>query len=363
MRLKDELMIDVYRNGALESQHIGSVAVTDLGGLVLARVGDPYRRTFMRSSAKPIQALPTFVDEDCMQRFKFTSQERAYMTGSNSGERIHQKIGARILEKLGLEMKHLKCGIHPPVHKKTADEMRENGEPFTPLCHNCAGNHLVMLALSVHRGWSIKDYTNPNHPYQQEVLKWMSLLSGVPVNMIVVGVDGCTVPTYQLTLKDFAVCFARFSKSEELIGFTNPHGLDIERGAMAMRQIVSDYWAHPEIMGGHERFDTFMNTIGLGKFFTKGGGEGFQIVGLVKDGLGIAIKIVDGDPFKRARSAALLETMRQLGVLEERLFNEVVKESPFYKPRIPNQRGDFDLTVEPKFQVLIKKSWRIRYSG
>jgi len=361
MEIKDELMIDILRDGALESQHLGSLAVVDFYGSILAKVGNPYRRTFIRSSAKPMQAIPTFADDACMRRFKFTSRERAYMTGSNNGERRHQEIGAHILEKLGLEIKHLKCGIHPPVDEQTADEMRKNGEPFTPLCHNCAGNHLVMLALSVHRGWPIANYTNPEHPYQKEVLKWISMLSSVPKNLITIGADGCTAPVYQMTLRELALCFARFGKSEELISLSNPDKLDIERGAKAMRQVIDDYWAHPEIMGGRNRFDTFMNTVGRGKFFAKGGGEGFQLAGVADDGIGIAIKIIDGDPLKRARCTSLLEAMHQLGIISDNAFHKAVKERLFYKPLLPNQRGAFDLEIKPKFKVTVLHAWKKRF--
>ena len=43
MKIKDELMIDIIRSGMLESQQLGSVAVVDFKGNILAKLGDPYK--------------------------------------------------------------------------------------------------------------------------------------------------------------------------------------------------------------------------------------------------------------------------------------------------------------------------------
>ena len=360
MKIKDELMIDVLRNGAIESQHLGSFVAVDFDGKILAKVGDPDRKTYLRSSAKPFQAIPTFADDECMKRFGFTSQERAFMTGSHNGERRHQEIGAQILEKLGLEIKHLKCGIHPPIDKETSREMRKNGEPFTPLCHNCAGNHMVMLALSLHKGWQIDDYTDPEHPYQQEVLKWVSLLSGVPKSKIKVGADGCTAPVYHQTLREFALSMARFSIPEHLVNLPNPDKLDLDGGARAMRMVMHDYWAHPEIMSGRTRFNAYLHKIGKGRIFSKGGGEGFQFAGLADEGIGLSIKILDGDPLGRAKSTALIEAMHQLGLIKDEIYEKARKDRIFFNPLVPNQRGEFDLECLPRFKVKILSGWKER---
>ncbi|MDP8910599.1 MAG: asparaginase, partial [Actinomycetota bacterium] len=51
------LAVHVRRGGVVESRHrVHAVAVQD--GTVAAEAGDPNVVTFMRSSAKPLQALP-----------------------------------------------------------------------------------------------------------------------------------------------------------------------------------------------------------------------------------------------------------------------------------------------------------------
>jgi L-asparaginase II len=51
------LAIDVLRGGTIESRHRVH-AVTVVEGAVVAAAGDPHLVTFMRSAAKPLQALP-----------------------------------------------------------------------------------------------------------------------------------------------------------------------------------------------------------------------------------------------------------------------------------------------------------------
>lgn len=349
MKLKDELMIDIYRSGALESQHIGSMVAVDFDGHVVAKVGDPGRLSFMRSSVKPVQAIPAFMDDSCLRHFKFDSKERAFLMSSHSGETRHQEIGADIQRRLGITNDNMGCGIHPPINPKTRDEMRRKGEEFTPLCNNCSGNHLVMLSLSMHKGWDIGDYINPEHPYQQEVLKWMSLLTGLKKDKIRTGMDNCSVPAYNLTLKQMALIFARLSTPEKLVEFPNPDNLDIPKGIKVMRRIIADFWAHPEMIGGENRLCTYLNKIGKGSFFSKAGAEGMQLTGVVDRGIGIALKITDGDSSGRAKNTAMIETLIQMGLISEKQLKLAPKN--LYKPDLPNLRGFDAQTVVPSFKV------------
>jgi L-asparaginase II len=64
--------------------------------------------------------------------------------------------------------------------------------------------------------------------------------------------------------------------------------------------------------------------VGAGKIVAKGGAEGYQGIGLLpgalgsgSPGLGIALKVSDGDLMGRARSLACIEVLRQLGALSK----------------------------------------------
>jgi L-asparaginase II len=357
MKYKDELMVNILRSGLLESQHYGSMVAVDFDGRILVKFGDPNRKTFIRSSAKPIQAIPSWADKDCVKHYKFTSPERAFMVASHSGDRRQQEIGRSILKKLGIRAEDLKCGIHPPFDKETLDDMRKKKEPFTQLCHNCSGNHMVMVALTKFKGWSFDDYNDPEHPYQQEVLKWVSLLSGVPKKKIGIGSDGCTAPVYHQTLYEMALTFARFSKSERLRELPNPDKLDIDNGARAMKQVISDYWAHPELIGGKNRLCTILNRMGKGRFFTKEGGESLHMLGIPNEGIGLALKIADGDPLWRSTNTAFIETLHQLNLISNREFEKIKKAKGHYKPDLSGMVGGRFQVVEPVLKIKKTMAW------
>ncbi|MGE5224862.1 MAG: asparaginase, partial [Omnitrophica WOR_2 bacterium] len=87
--------------------------------------------------------------------------------------------------------------------------------------------------------------------------------------------------------------------------------------------------ANPFMVGGPSSFDTRLMEVGGGRILCKGGAEGFQALGILPGalgagsaGLGIAIKISDGDlashtdgKYGHARPAVALEALRQLGIL------------------------------------------------
>lgn len=348
-------MIDVLRSGTMESQHIGSIVAVNFDGEIVAKLGDTERRSYMRSSVKPMQAMPTFMDDNCMKRFKFNARERAYLVSSHNGERRHLQVGERIQEKIGITNAEMGCGIHPPINPKARAEMRRNNEPFTPLCNNCSGNHLVMLALCVHNKWDITNYIHPDHPYQQEVLKWVSLFSGIPKRKIKTGMDNCSLPAYNLNLREMALIFARFSAPDRLHELPNPDNLDIEKGVKVIKKVIADFWAHPEMIGGNRRLCTYLNKIGKGRFYSKAGAEGMQLSGITGKGVGIAVKIVDGDPTTRAKNTAVIEAFHQLGLISGA---DLKKAGSFlYKPDLPNLRGFDAQTIVPRFKVRRLKGW------
>jgi L-asparaginase II len=88
---------------------------------------------------------------------------------------------------------------------------------------------------------------------------------------------------------------------------------------------------HPEMVSAYGEFDEQLMSIGEGKIICKRGAEGYQIIGLLPGvlradapGVGIALKVSDGDPSRtaldlthstRVRPAVAVEILRQLGLL------------------------------------------------
>ena len=135
-----EPLVEVRRGAITESRHRGHVTVVTPDGKIVSYAGDPANVTFLRSSAKPLQAIPLLVS-GAADRFGFTDEEVALACASHNGEPIHTVIVASMLEKIGLGPNDLKCGVHEPYSAKAAAELRASGKSPTPLHNNCSGKH------------------------------------------------------------------------------------------------------------------------------------------------------------------------------------------------------------------------------
>ena len=96
-----EPLVEVRRGAITESRHRGHVTVVTPDGRIVSYAGDPANVTFLRSSAKPFQAIPLLVS-GAADRFGFTDEEIALACASHNGEPIHTEIVAWMLEKIGL---------------------------------------------------------------------------------------------------------------------------------------------------------------------------------------------------------------------------------------------------------------------
>lgn len=305
-------IIETTRGNVVECVHYGAVAVVDSNGRLLAGYGDPMTVTFLRSSAKPFQALP-LIEMGGAERFNLTEEEVAIICASHSGTDDHFRIVSSIQQKIGIQENNLKCGVHPPMHEPTRLEMVKRGDAPTPNRHNCSGKHTGMLAAAKLLGASPDDYLSPDHPVQQANLQAFAEICNLKTEEIALGVDGCSAPVFAVPLCDAAYGYARLS---------DPSTLSPARAA-ACRLITRSMMAYPSMVAGPGRFDTLLMETGRGKIFCKGGAEGYQGIGLLpgvlgknSPGVGITIKISDGDAAVRAAGTTAVEVLRQLGVLD-----------------------------------------------
>src|SRR3954467_2196068 len=104
-----EPLVEVRRGAITESRHRGHIVAIEPNGNVIACLGSPHNVTFLRSSAKPLQALP-LLTSGAADRFGFTDEEVAMACASHNGEPIHTKLVESMLEKIGLGPEALKCG-------------------------------------------------------------------------------------------------------------------------------------------------------------------------------------------------------------------------------------------------------------
>lgn len=304
-------VVEVTRGSIVESVHFGAAVVVDAAGQVLAAVGDPQTQAFLRSTAKPIQALP-FVEMGGVEKFGLSDRELSLMCASHLGTDDHVQVVTGMQEKIGIDESDMLCGAHEPGDKATWKAMVLRGEQPTPRRHNCSGKHTGMLAHAVMRGLPKADYINPQHPVQQTILQTFAELTGLEPGQVVIGIDGCSVPTFAIPLYNTALGFARVADPSRLP----------ERRANALRHIFRAMSTFPEMVSGPGGFDTMLMQAGAGKYVSKGGAEGYQGIAIApgvlsqnSPGLGIAIKISDGDPTDRGRSMVVLTLLKQLGLL------------------------------------------------
>ncbi len=340
-----EPLVEVTRGGITESRHRGHVIAVDPDGNVIANLGRPENVTYLRSSAKPHQAIP-LIASGAADRFGFSEKEIALACASHSGEPIHTELAASMLQKIGLGPEALKCGTHEPYSAEVAQHLRETGEKPNVLQNNCSGKHAGMLALALHLGAETATYDEPANPVQLAIGKTVSQFSGVPLEDIAVGVDGCGVPVFGITVKAMALMYARL--------VSPPSDFD-DATRQACARIVSAMTDHPELIGGtSDRLDTEIMRAAPGRLVSKVGAEGVYTVGILPSddwprGLGLALKIEDGDDH-RARPTVVIESLRQLGILADESL-EAVSRYAFFAVR--NRRGDVVGEVTPEFDLKI----------
>lgn len=338
-----EPLVEVTRGGITESRHRGHIVAVEPEGKVVAYIGAPETVTYLRSSAKPHQAIP-LIASGAADRFGFTEKEIALACASHSGEPIHVEVAASMLKKIGLPSSALKCGTHEPFSPEVSRQMREEGEEPNVLQNNCSGKHAGMLATALHLGAPIETYDEPTNPVQLAIGKTISRFSGIAVEDIAVGVDGCGVPVFGITVKAMALIYARL--------IAPPVQFD-ESTRDACARIVSAMTSYPELIGGTtDRLDTEIMRAAPGRLVSKVGAEGVYTLGVLPSedwprGLGIALKIEDGDDH-RARPTVVIESLRQLGILADESL-EAVSRYAFFPVR--NRRGDVVGEVTAEFKL------------
>ena len=269
----DPIVVEARRNGIVEARHVvHAVAVRD--GAVVAEAGDAGLTCFLRSSSKPIQALP-------LARARADLDDRHLAMASASHRATPDQIAAvrALLAKAPADEADLELGL-------------QEGRPPERIYNNCSGKHAGMLALCRAHGWPTAGYRLPEHPVQRASRDAHAEAAGVEASELPTAPDGCGVVTFAMPLERMAHAYARF---EHL-----PEG---GRVARAMR-------AHPELVGGPDGADFDLMRAAPG-WFAKGGAEGL-LCAAGPGSLGVALKSIDGA--SRPLGPALAAFLGALGV-------------------------------------------------
>lgn len=338
-------LVEVWRGPIVESRHRGHLTAVDGSGHTVAALGSPETVTYVRSSGKPFQAVPV-ITSGAADRFGFTEQEIAIACGSHSGEAIHVDTVRSMLGKIGLDESALRCGVHEPFSAEVARALARSGHSPNVLQNNCSGKHTAMLALAVHVGAPTGTYDDWSNPVQQVIAKTVAQFSDVPIEKLAIGVDGCGVPVFGVSVRAMALMYARLA---------SPPGSFDAGTRDACKRILKAMIDFPEMVGGTKnRLDTELIKAGEGRLISKIGAEGVYTVSVLPcpqwpGGLGLALKIEDGDDH-RARPPAVIEALRQLDVLSER---ELVALAEYAPTVIRNRRGECVGEARAAFQLEI----------
>jgi L-asparaginase II len=311
--------IESTRGDLVESFHEVAAAVTDATGTLVAFAGDPALVTYWRSAAKPFQALPMVAD-GAADRFGLGSDAIALCCASHSSEPEHVALALRMLAAIGCTEADLACGPHPPLSTAVHEAAIRSGTTLTPAWSNCSGKHTGMLALARHHGWPTAGYERAGHAVQERILDEVARWTGLPRDRLIAGVDGCTTVCFGLPLHAMALAYARFGVSDE------PAAGQV-RGAML---------AHPHLVGGTRRLCTDLMRETGGRILAKVGAEGVYSAAWPELGLGVALKVADGD--NRSAQVALLGILsRVAGALGAELPLGAL--AAYAEPALRNTRG------------------------
>ncbi|WP_199246331.1 asparaginase [[Phormidium] sp. ETS-05] len=272
--------VQLLREGIIESKHTVQAVVCDNRGRLMCAAGNPETASFVRSSLKPFQALAV-TSTGTLDRYELSDRDLAIICSSHKGNIEQARQVFNILWRADVDPSALQC----PTPKG-----KQSG-----LQHGCSGKHAGMLAVSKQCNWPLNTYLQRTHPVQRLILGKVAELLRMPAEEFIGARDDCGAPTYLLQLAQMASLYARLASGDNV---------DMERIVRAMTY-------HPHLVAGEGEFDTELMRLTAGELVSKSGAEGIQCIGRVGEGLGLAIKVMDGA--KRAKSAVAIHLLKQMG--------------------------------------------------
>jgi L-asparaginase II len=265
----EPILVEVVRGELVDARHVvHAVAVRD--GAVVEAAGDSGLVAYLRSSAKPIQALPVV-----RARPDLANAEIAIACASHLARPEQLEPVRSLLAKAPASEDELECGADP-----------------TLIEHNCSGKHAGMLALCRVNDWPGEGYRLAGHPCQDAMLAEVAAAAEVEREAIPTAVDGCGVVTFGLTLERMAHAFSRLE------------------GLEGGRRVADAMRAFPELIRGPRAADTMLMRTAPG-WIAKGGAEGL-LCAASPDGLGVALKVEDGNT--RAVRSGVAAVLGRLGI-------------------------------------------------
>ena len=288
-------LVELWRGGRLESQHSGHAVICDASGIVEAW-GNPGALIYPRSSCKMLQALPLL---ESGAGAGLDARRLALACASHQGSAMHVSAVREWLDDMDLSEGDLRCGAHEPGDIPERNRLICTGDTFCQLHNNCSGKHAGFLMLNRHLGGG-SEYIEPDHPVQKSVRAAFEEVTGEDSPGF--GIDGCSAPNFATSVGGLARAMATFANARE----SGARGSAMVRLREAMAR-------HPEMVAGETRACTELMRV-MDGVAIKTGAEAVFVAILPAQGLGVALKIVDGAT--RASEAAIVAILARLGVLD-----------------------------------------------
>lgn len=292
-------LVELHRNGILESAHRGHIVVCDAGG-VIAEWGNSAQVIFPRSAYKMLQALP-LVESGAADAAGLGVNHLALSCASHQGAHMHTGLARDWLAGLGMGETDLRCGPQVPDDFEARALLKEKPEAPCQFHNNCSGKHAGFLTLNKHLGGG-SEYIELDHPVQKTVKAAIEEMTGAKA--LGWGIDGCSAPNFTCEIGHLARAMAKMAAPESLG--------TVRKGAA--KRLVEAMIAHPLLVAGTTRACSALMAAAKGKAVVKTGAEGVFVAIIPERGIGIALKIEDGH--HRASEAVMAALLVRLGIAD-----------------------------------------------
>ncbi len=302
-------LVNEYRGDTLDLIRFGHLVIVNERGDAVFSLGEPDTPVFCRSASKPIQALPV-IARGLDKRYGITDEESAIFAASHMGEEFHVRALESIFKKTGFAEDMLIMKPCAPASSAANEARLRANLPVRKFYHNCSGKHAALLIAQRALGGAPEDYWKLGSVVQVEVERTVKALSETDETAI--GVDGCGVPVFAVPLKHIAIAYKNLACIDT-----------IKDGALqeAAAAFIPRMHKYPHMISGTNKLCTILNSDE--NLVAKFGANGVYGLGLKKQRLGVAIKVLDGSI--HALPLLLLEALKALNALapetEERLLS------------------------------------------
>ena len=300
--MANPVLVNSFRGDVIENRHRGAIAVCDPNGRLIHSWGDVDALVYPRSAVKLLQALP-LIESGAADHFHLDETELALACSSHGAEPVHTEAVKRWLERIELDEEALECGPNAPIHEATAQALLRQQHEYGRIHNCCSGKHTGMLTTSRYLGEETRGYIEREHPAQQRWFDTLGEMANIDLRGLPWNRDGCGIPVIAMPLTAIATAFARVAVPDDLA----------PRRADATDRLANAIAANPFMIAGSGRLGSEIITLSGRRTLVKSGADGVYVAALQQQGMGVALKIDDGNG--PASEVAILSVLRHLGGL------------------------------------------------